>query len=151
MTGALVVAIRVAHIAATCTSFGGLFYARMVLLPTLDRLPEPERKPFLDAMVRRFQGFKWAGVVVVAVTGLIQLGQIWPMVADPGSYLAAFALKMVSAFGLVTITGALAIPDVRFDGMRQQRGFWSAINLGCALGILTGAALMRYARLGVGG
>src|SRR5438094_448784 len=33
---------RVIHIAATCTSLGGLFYARMVLLPTVQKLPEPD-------------------------------------------------------------------------------------------------------------
>ena len=39
----LAVACRVLHIAATCTSLGGLFYARMVLWPNLDKLPEDIR------------------------------------------------------------------------------------------------------------
>jgi hypothetical protein len=108
--GALAVAIRVAHIAATCTSFGGLFYARMVLLPAVDELPEVERKPFLDGVIRRFAVIKWTGVVVVAVTGIVQLVAVWPMVASPGAYLAAFAFyAVVYAFDVDLLPSAFAV------------------------------------------
>ena len=74
---------RVLHIAATCTSLGGLFYARMVLLPSLQVLAEPERAVFLAQVIRRFAYIKWTGVTVVAVTGVIQRMQVYPHVSHP--------------------------------------------------------------------
>jgi uncharacterized membrane protein len=68
----LLLACRVLHIAATCTSLGGLFYARMVLWPTLPDLPPPERELFLRSAIRRFAYIKWSGVIVVVLTGVIQ-------------------------------------------------------------------------------
>jgi len=140
------VACRVLHIAATCTSLGGLFYARMVLWPLLPTLPEPQREQFLKACIRRYAWIKWSGVSVVSVTGLIQWSLTWPTVTDQRLYLVCFAVKMTAALGLVTITGLLALPAEKLQGMQRHRGFWSALNLLCALTILVGAALMRHAR-----
>jgi hypothetical protein len=81
---------RVLHIAATCTSLGGLFYARMVLWPTLPLLPEPERESFLRAAIRRYAYIKWSGVTVVAATGIVQWFYLWPHVIDRRLYVAFF-------------------------------------------------------------
>jgi uncharacterized membrane protein len=140
------VACRVLHIAATCTSLGGLFYARMVLWPLLPTLPEPEQQQFLKACIRRYAWIKWSGVSVITVTGLIQWSLTWPAVTNQRLYLICFAFKMLGALGLVTITGLLAIPAGELKGMQRHRGFWSGLNLLCALAILVGAALMRPAR-----
>ena len=140
------VLIRVLHIAATCTSLGGLVYARAVLWPSLPSLPEAEREPFLRRVIRRYAYVKWTGVTVVAVTGVIQWMRVFPTVADRRLYLAAFAVKMVSAVGLFTITASLALPAGAFAGIQRRRGLWSAVNIVCGLGILTGAALMRAVR-----
>jgi uncharacterized membrane protein len=135
------VACRVLHIAATCTSLGGLFYARMVLWPNLERLPEAERGPFLQAMIRRYAWIKWSGVAVVAATGVIQWILSGPHVTDRALYVTWFAVKMAGAVGLFTITALLALPG--FEGMKARRAFWSGLNILCGLTILVGAALMR--------
>jgi len=134
---------RVLHIAATCTSLGGLFYARMVLWPTLPLLPETERATFLKASIRRYAYFKWAGVTVVAVTGVIQWFFLWPQVTNPGLYTIYFGVKMTGAVGLFVITALLALPAEKLKGMQERRAFWSALNILCGLTILVGAALMR--------
>ncbi|MEP6705941.1 MAG: hypothetical protein ABJC05_00395 [Pyrinomonadaceae bacterium] len=139
----LLLLCRVLHIAATCTSLGGLFYARMVLWPTLDELPRPERETFLTNAIRRFAYIKWAGVTVVAVTGVIQWLWTYPYVINQQRYLAYFAIKMIGAFGLFSITFLLALPAERLQGMQKHRAFWSAVNITCGLTILIGAALMR--------
>ncbi len=133
------VACRVLHIAATCTSLGGLFYARMVLWPNLDKLPESEREPFLREMIRRYAYIKWSGVAVVAVTGVINWFLVWPHVTERALYTGFFALKMIGAVGLFTITALLALPT----SLRRHRAFWSGLNIVCGLTILLGAALMR--------
>ena len=135
--------IRVLHIAATCTSLGGLLYARMVLWPSLDLLPEPERDRFLRTAIRRFAVIKWSGVLVVAVTGIIQWLRIYPHILDRDLYVMYFALKMVGAVGLFSITFLLALPAKNLEGMQRQRALWSAVNILCGLTILIGAALMR--------
>jgi uncharacterized membrane protein len=134
---------RVLHIAATCTSLGGLFYARMVLWPTLDSLPQRERDIFLSNAIRRFAYIKWTGVIVVAVTGVIQWLWTYPYVVNQRVYLIYFAIKMTGAFGLFGITFLLALPNERLRGMQRQRAFWSGLNIICGLTILIGAALMR--------
>ncbi|HEX9439261.1 MAG TPA: hypothetical protein VF909_06265 [Roseiflexaceae bacterium] len=134
---------RVLHIAATCTSLGGLFYARMVLWPALELLPDVQRERFLKGAIRRFSYIKWGGVAVVTVTGALQWFQIFPYVLDQWLYVTYFALKMVGAAGLFSITFLLTLPSPRLEGMRRRRAFWSALNIFCGLTILIGAALMR--------
>jgi len=136
---------RVLHIAATCTSLGGLFYARMVLLPSLQVLAEPERGVFLAQVIRRFAYIKWTGVTVVAVTGVIQWTQVYPHVSQQRLYLFYFMIKMMGALGLFCITFLLALPSDALRGMQARRAFWSAVNIVCGLTILIGAALMRTA------
>ncbi len=63
---------HILHIAATCTSLGGLFYSRMVLLPNMQYVPEPARDNYLRKMIQRYAYIKWIGVLVVLLTGIIQ-------------------------------------------------------------------------------
>ncbi len=139
----LLLLCRVFHIASTCTSLGGLFYARMVLWPTLELLPGPERERFLISAIRRFAYIKWSGVTVVAVTGVIQWFWTYPHILDQRRYIVYFSVKMAGAVGLFSITFLLALPAERLHGMQQHRAFWSALNIICGLTILIGAALMR--------
>jgi uncharacterized membrane protein len=139
----LLLLCRVLHIASTCTSLGGLFYARMVLWPTLELLPQPEREHFLASAIRRFAYIKWSGVTVVAVTGIIQWLWTYPHILDQQRYIVYFSVKMVGAIGLFSITFLLALPAEKLHGMQQHRAFWSALNIICGLTILIGAALMR--------
>jgi uncharacterized membrane protein len=134
---------RVLHIAATCTSLGGLFYARMVLWPTLELLPTSERDRFLSSAIRRFAYIKWSGVIVVAVTGMIQWIWTYPYVLNQQLYLLYFGIKMAGAVGLFSITFLLALPVERLYRMQRHRAFWAALNIICGLAILFGAALMR--------
>ena len=136
---------RVLHIAATCTSLGGLFYARIVLLPSLQMLSEPERGVFLGQVIRRFAYIKWTGVTVVAVTGVIQWMHTYPQVTHQQLYIIFFAIKMTGALGLFSITFLLALPADALRGMQARRASWSAVNIICGLTILIGAALMRTA------
>ena len=139
----LLLLCRVLHIAATCTSLGGLFYARMVLWPTLDVLPDPQREVFLHSAMRRFAYIKWTGVTVVAATGVIQWLWTYPYVLDQQRYLVFFSIKMAGAFGLLCITFLLALPAEELSGMQRHRALWSGLNIICGLTILIGAALMR--------
>lgn len=137
--------VRVLHIAAACTSLGGLVYARAVLWPALPHLPAAERGAFLAVVLRRFAWIKWIGVAVVAVTGAIQWFAVWPHVPARAVYVASFVLKMGGAVGLGTITFLLALPADQLRPMQRRRGLWAAINIGCGAAILVGAALMRAA------
>jgi len=141
------VIFRVLHIAATCTSLGGLTYARFVLLPNMELVAEPQRAVFLANMIRRYGYIKWTGVTVVAVTGIIQWLRVYPTVLDKNLYVTCFAIKMAGAIGLFSITFLLALPVDRLKGMQRNRLFWSGLNILCGITILVGAALMRSVRL----
>ncbi len=139
---------HILHIAATCTSLGGLFYSRTVLLPNLQYIPQPARDQYLDKMINRFAWIKWTGVIIILVTGIIQWLDVYPVVADKKNYLIAFAIKMIGAIGLFSITFLLALPDHRLNKMKAHRAFWAALNIACGLIILIGAAMMRAIRNG---
>jgi uncharacterized membrane protein len=139
----LLLLCRVLHIAVTCTSLGGLFYARMVLWPMLEQLPDSERESFLAQIIRRFAYIKWTGVIVVAVTGVIQWLWTYPYVLDQTSYLIYFGIKMIGAIGLFSITFLLALPVDKLHWMQKRRAIWSGLNIICGLTILVGSALMR--------
>jgi len=94
-------------------------------------------------MIRRFAVIKWTGVIVVTVSGVLQWITIWPTVVNRGAYVTYFVIKMIGAAGLFTITFLLALPAERLRGLQKHRGFWSALNIACALTILVGATLMR--------
>ena len=115
----------------------------MVLWPNLDQLADSEREGFLSAAIRRFAYIKWTGVIVVAVTGVIQWLWIYPQVIDTKLYIVYFAIKMIGAVGLFSITFLLALPADKLQGMQKHRAFWSGLNIICGLTILVGAALMR--------
>ncbi|HEX2731589.1 MAG TPA: hypothetical protein VHM70_08295 [Polyangiaceae bacterium] len=134
------------HLAATCTSLGGLAYARLVLSPNLKALPEAERAPFLKAMLRRYAYIKWSGVLTVAITGCVQWLNVFPTVADRSAYLLAFAVKMVGAVGLFGVTAALALSDLGVGKLNERRALWSGVNIAFGLLILAGAAAMRSIR-----
>ena len=139
---------HILHIASTCTSLGGLFYSRMVLLPNIRFVPEEARENYLNKMIKRFGYIKWTGVVVVVLTGLVQWFDIYPGVVNKSGYLIAFAIKMIGAIGLFSITFLLALPDERLKGMQRHRAFWAGVNILSAVIILIGAALMRSIRNG---
>jgi uncharacterized membrane protein len=139
---------HILHIASTCTSLGGLFYSRMVLLPNLKYVPEEARDAYLEKMIRRFAWIKWTGVIVVAITGIIQWIDVYPQVIDKTHYIIAFCIKMVGAIGLFLITFLLALPNDRLKVMKEHRAFWAGLNIVCGLTILIGAAMMRDIRTG---
>jgi putative copper export protein len=91
------VVCRVLHVAAACSSFGGLLYARVIVWPALRRLPPATREPFLASVMRRFSPVKWAGVAVVLLTGIVQWELVRPAVHHPDAYLGWFVLKMAGA------------------------------------------------------
>jgi hypothetical protein len=115
----------------------------MVLWPTLEVLPEDQRARFLEGAIRRFSYIKWGDVAVVATTGAIQWLQSFPNILDPWRYAAYFALKMLGAAGLFSITFLLALPAPALQSMQHRRAFWAVLNILCGLTILIGAALMR--------
>src|ERR1051325_8538377 len=121
MAAVLLLGCRVLHIAATCTSLGGLFYARMVLWPTLPQLSPAEREPFFREMVRRYAIIKWFGIGIISVTGVIQWLYLWPVVTNRSAYLLYFGIKMSAAVGLLSITALLAVPDARLARMQTDR------------------------------
>jgi uncharacterized membrane protein len=137
--------VRVLHVAAACTSFGGLLYARAVLWPSLRHVPAEARGPLLASVMRRFSFIKWAGVAIVAVTGILQWRAIDPALASSPRYLGSFAVKMAGACGLLVVTALLALPSRALAGMQNRRALWSGLNLAFAATILVGAALMHAA------
>lgn len=119
----------------------------MVLLPSLDTLPQTERDAMLKESIRRFSYIKFGGIAILAITGVVQWFIVYPTIRDQQLYIIYFIIKMIGAIGLFGITLMLALPDPRFESMRNHRAFWAGLNICCALVILIGAALMRSVRL----
>lgn len=61
---------RFFHVGSVIVLLGGIFYARQVLVPTLNRLPEDQRSSGFAFGQKQFQSTLWALLVLIVVTGL---------------------------------------------------------------------------------
>lgn len=75
MPGAAVLTLAYSlHMAATVVWIGGLFYQAVVLAPALRGALGPEaRRALLESLRRRFEPLAWLSLVVLIVSGLIQM------------------------------------------------------------------------------
>lgn len=141
--------INTLHIAAACVSLGSLAYARLVVLPNMKYISETEREIYLSKMIKQFAYIKWAAIIVLVLSGILQWFVSYPYVIQKNQYLLAFSFKMLGAVGLLCITFLLSLPKQTKDIMQHRRKFWTGIGLFFSLIILLGVAWMRQISKGL--
>jgi uncharacterized membrane protein len=73
MTDALNVIMRWLHITSVVVLIGGLLYARLVIVPVLRSLPQPEQDTLGDAVSARYRSLLYLAVLLLAGTGIYNM------------------------------------------------------------------------------
>ncbi len=60
---------RFLHVGSVIILLGGIFYARQILVPTLNRLPEPERFAAAAFSQGQFKGILWTLLAITVLSG----------------------------------------------------------------------------------
>lgn len=139
------------HVLAAIAAVGGTIFARFALLPSLQELPEAERKELHDRIRRR-----WSKVVMAAI-GFLLLSGIYNFVMIARSpllddekfkpiYHALFGVKFVLALAVFFIASALVGRSPAFAGLRANAKKWLSINLLLAVLIVCISGFMRLSR-----
>ena len=85
---------RFFHVGSVIVLLGGIFYARQVLVPTLNRLPEDQRSSALTFSQTQFRGTLWVLLTLIVLTGFYNFFSY----AGPrhsSSYQMWFGIKML--------------------------------------------------------
>ncbi|MFQ6089024.1 MAG: DUF4149 domain-containing protein [Candidatus Methanofastidiosia archaeon] len=59
------------HTLATVTWIGGMIYANLVLMPSLEAIDPAQRGKLLGAAIKRFTILAWSSIIVLLVTGIL--------------------------------------------------------------------------------
>ncbi len=84
---------RFIHIGSVILLLGGVFYARQVLVPVLNSLPEDLRMQSAAGSQLRFRTTLWVLLILIVGSGIIQL--FWADRRTGRSYQIAFGIKML--------------------------------------------------------
>lgn len=105
----LAVAMRWAHIASMAFVVGGAFYARFVLAPALDGLPEAERTKLGDRIANSLRPLILVAVVVLLGSGTFNLLRKTNL---PAGYHMWFGIKALFALHVIAVAVLLGRPGV---------------------------------------
>jgi uncharacterized membrane protein len=103
----LTAVMRCLHIASAVTLLGGMVYARLVMIPSEDWLPEEAHTALDESAAHHFRP-----VVIVAIAGLVLSG-IFNYLIKPGRsflYLGLFGMKVLLALHIFAIALLIAAP-----------------------------------------
>ena len=100
------------HILAAVIWVGGMFFAHMALRPSLAGLEPPSRLTLMNAVLGRFFAWVWAAVIILPVSGYIQIFMI-----DGDLSATSLHVHIMQGIGWVMIVlffGLYALPYQRF-------------------------------------
>ena len=112
---------RFLHVGSAVLLVGGVFYARQVLVPVLNLLPEDSRMPSAAGAQLRFRAILWILLVLLVASGTYQLLTGPPHTA---AYHAWFGVKMLlvaHVLATAILWGTSAYGDVNIAGKSKRR------------------------------
>lgn len=113
------------HLLGIIVWVGGMFFAHMVLRPTVAELLQPaQRLPLLNGVFRRFSPWVWSSVILIATSGGLLMALL-------GGFKAAWYIHVMLTSGAVMMaifTYVYFVPFVRLkQGVAAQD--WPAAGL----------------------
>jgi len=136
---------RWAHILAAMTAVGGTIFARAVVVPTLDGVPDGQRSELHAAMRRR-----WSKIVAISIGFLLLSGfyNFFYTVFEyrvPKWYHMVFGVKFLLALALFMIASLLAGKTTAAQNLRKNLKFWLNVNIVLAVLIVCLSGVLRTA------
>jgi uncharacterized membrane protein len=138
------VLVRWIHIVAAILLAGGTIFMRFALHPGLAELPDHERQPVRDLVLKRWKTFVHLAIALVLVSGLYNF---WSRFAEvkPMPYHLLFGLKLLIAAVVFVIASALVGRAKGFQAIRSRPKFYLNLNAALALILVLLGGLMRVA------
>lgn len=144
MTGwdLLDIAVRWVHILSAIILAGGAIFMRFALLPALGELPDHERPPVRDGILKRWKLYVHAAAFLVLVSAFGNFAMRFSDV-KPMPYHALFGLKLILGMTVIVIASALVGRARGLQAMRNNARFWLNVNVVLALILVLLGGIMR--------
>lgn len=131
----LTLVMRWVHILGAAILVGSPFIMWMGIYPASAKLPEDQRREFLEAVNKPWRMFLGLVILLQIVSGVYWLLVVEHMNREPPIYQALLGVKMLSAIALFFVLSVLAGRAKAFEEFRRKAPMWAGIAV--ALGILT--------------
>lgn len=136
------IAVRWVHIVSAIVLAGGAIFMRFALLPALTELPDHERPPVRDGILKRWKMYVHAGAALVLLSGFgnfaLRFSEVKPM-----PYHMLFGLKLLLGIAVIVIASALVGRARGLQGMRNNARLWLNVNVILAMILVAIGGVMR--------
>jgi putative copper resistance protein D len=112
------------HILSAVIWIGGMLFLALVVVPVTRGLPAAERASLFGAVGRRFRAVGWACIVVLLVTGTVNVayrGVSWENLFSPTLWGSPFGTTLALKLGVVAVMLALSVYHDFVIGPRSIR------------------------------
>ena len=131
----LTLVMRWVHILGATILVGAPFIMWLGIYPATAKLPDDQRREFLEAVNKPWRKFLGAVILLQIISGVYWLLVVEHMNREPPLYQALLGVKMLAAFALFFVLSVLAGRAKAFEEFRRKAPMWIGIAVG--LGILT--------------
>src|SRR5262249_39533329 len=124
---------------------GGAVFIRLVMIPTISRLPAEAQDSFRAAVRKR-----WAILYIICIGLLLLTGlyNYWafsiPQHSGQGAYNALMGVKIILALVFFFIVSAIVGRSAAFESIRKNAPMWLPLNILLAAIVIAIAATLRY-------
>ena len=136
---------RWAHILAAMTAVGGTIFARAVVVPTLEGVPDVQRSELHAAMRRRWSKIVAASIGFLLLSGFYNFLYTVIEYRVPKWYHMVFGIKFLLALALFMIASLLAGKTTAAENLRKNLKFWLNLNIVLAVLIVCLSGVLRTA------
>ena len=133
------------HILAAITAVGGTFFARSVVVPTLDQLAADQRGMLHAAMRARWSKIVAAAIGFLLVSGLYNIISISVNYTLPRWYNPLFGVKFLLALVIFAVASLLSGRTSLAERMRRSLRFWLNLNIALAVLVVCASGVLRAA------
>lgn len=133
------------HILAAITAVGGTIFARSVVVPALDELPEAQRSSLHAAMRRRWSKVVAASIGFLLLSGFYNFAFTVVDYRVPKWYHMVFGIKFLLALVIFMVASLLAGKTSAADKLRKNLKFWLNLNIVLAVIVVCLSGVLRTA------
>lgn len=133
------------HILAAITAVGGTIFARSVVVPALDELPEAQRSSLHAAMRRRWSKVVAASIGFLLLSGFYNFAFTVVDYRVPKWYHMVFGIKFLLALVIFMVASLLAGKTSAADKLRKNLKFWLNLNIVLAVIVVCLSGVLRIA------
>jgi uncharacterized membrane protein len=139
---------RWVHVGTAIVLLGGAFFARFVLFPSAEELPEAEHERLRSGVLGRWKRVVHAGIALLLISGLYNFWRAIPTHKGQTAYHAVIGIKILLALVIFFLASALVGRSSLAASLRRNPRLWTGFI------VLLGAiivALSSYAKIALRG